>query len=126
MEDIQSRADIELLINEFYQKILKDKVVGFIFTEVVKLDWEVHIPIMVDFWGSILLSEMKYKGNPMVKHIELSRKEGLTKKHFDQWLQLWEATIRSLFAGPKSEEAIERAKTIGALMLHKINQDNLQ
>lgn len=124
MRDIQNRADIEILINEFYKKILKDEVVGFIFTDVVKLNWEVHIPIIYDFWETILLGEIKYKGNPMIKHLELSRKERLKKEHFDQWFQLWEETIRSMFEGSKSDEAIERAKSIGALMLHKINQEH--
>lgn len=126
MKDIQNRADIELLINKFYKKVLVDDTIGYIFKDVVHLDWDVHIPIMYDFWETILLGEVKYKGNPMIKHIQLSKQETLKKEHFDQWLQLWEETIRSLFLGSKSEEAIERAQSIGALMLHKINQDNPQ
>ncbi len=73
MKDIQERKDIELLVDEFYKKVLKDDVIGHFFTEVVQLDWEKHIPIMYDFWETTLLGNIKYKGNPMVKHIELSK-----------------------------------------------------
>jgi len=37
---------------------------------------------------SILLDKKGYKGNPMLKHIELNRKEALTAVHFDRWIEL--------------------------------------
>lgn len=47
MQDISSRQDIALLVNRFYKQVLLDKIIGNFFTEVVPLDWEVHIPIMM-------------------------------------------------------------------------------
>jgi hemoglobin len=120
LTDIQDRDHVKLLIDEFYKKVVKDDVIKHFFTTIVKLDWDTHIPIMYDFWESILLESRNYKGNPMMKHIELSRKAPIEQIHFDRWIQLWEETIRSLFVGPKSEEAIERANSIASLMLHKI------
>ncbi len=126
MKDIEKRTDIVLLIDEFYKKVLVDESIGFIFKDIVALNWDTHIPIMYDFWESILHGQANYKGNPMIKHLELSKKVLLNKTHFDKWLQLWSETNHSLFKGPKSEEAISRATSIGGLMLHKINQSTLK
>lgn len=122
MKDIENREDIELLIDAFYQQVVKDDLIGFFFTKVVKLDFERHIPIMYDFWETTLLGNWKYKGNPMVKHIQLNEKEPLSSEHFERWLQLWEDTLSRYFSGPKSEEAVKKAKQIGELMQFKIQQ----
>ena len=37
--DITGRADIEQLVNTFYDKIRKDDLLGFIFNDVAKTDW---------------------------------------------------------------------------------------
>ena len=47
--DITNRKDIEQLINAFYDKVKKDAVIGFIFNDVAKVNWEVHLPVMYDF-----------------------------------------------------------------------------
>jgi hemoglobin len=120
MKDIHAAEDIKLLIDEFYKKVINDKSIGYFFTEVVLLSWEKHIPIMNSFWNSVLLGSNTYKGNPMIKHIELDHKSKLEPEHFEIWLKLWEKTIRELFRGPKAEEALLRAKNIALLMQHKI------
>ena len=122
MKDISCRNDIELLIDKFYEKVLKDNVIGQFFNEVVNLDWHVHIPIMYDFWETTLLGKANYKGNPMVKHIQLNQKEALEQKHFERWLHLWENTIKLHFKGPKANEAINKAHQISGLMQFKIAQ----
>lgn len=122
MKDIQQREDIELLVDEFYKLVIKDEVIGHFFTRVVELDWDLHIPIMYDFWETSLLGNMKYRGNPMTKHIELSRKETLKEEHFNRWLELWEKTIRKHFDGEKAETAIQRGRQIAGLMKLKIEQ----
>ena len=59
--DITNRTDIEKLIILFYEKVKKDTVIGFIFTDVVPINWEHHIPLIVDFWETILLDNPVYK-----------------------------------------------------------------
>jgi hemoglobin len=115
-----------VLIDTFYQKVIVDPVIGFIFTEVIALSWEKHIPIMYAFWGSILLNKNSYSGNPMKKHIDLDKKIHLTQEHFDRWLMLWEENVNLNFAGPIANEAISRARTIAPLMLHKVMQSRAQ
>ena len=119
MEDIENRKDVEFLVNEFYAKVLKDKKIGYFFSEIAHIDWNKHFPIMYDFWETILFDTMKYKGNPMTKHIVLSRKEPMTSEHFERWLLLWNQTVNENFKGNRASEAIKRAKMIAELMKYK-------
>ena len=120
MPDIQTRQDIELLVDKFYEQVLVDDTIGVFFTEVVQLDWEEHIPIMYDFWETILLDHIVYKGNPMTKHIQLHKQKKLESRHFERWMELWEKTVHRHFDGPIANEAINRAKQIGGLMKFKV------
>jgi hemoglobin len=119
--DISYRADISLLIRSFYEKVLKDETIGIIFTDIVKINWEHHIPVITDFWESILLDNPVYKNNAMDVHYHLNHIFPLEKKHFDAWLQLFNDTIDDLFAGPVTELAKKRAAGIAAVMLFKMN-----
>ena len=119
--DISSRDDIILLVDTFYEKVLKDEVISEFFTKVVPIDFNKHMPTMYDFWEMVLLNKMVYKGNPMLKHISIDKKSKLEEKHFDRWLLLFNETIDKLFIGPKVELAKQRALSMKALMLHKID-----
>ncbi len=118
--DISSKQDIKLLVDSFYKKIIPDPNMGFIFTDVAKISWDVHIINMYSFWNTVLLGEDSYKGNPMIKHLELNDKVPLTNEHFNRWLQLWEETINENFNGEKANEAVIRAKNIAAAVESKI------
>jgi hemoglobin len=120
MEDITDRTAIELLVNTFYSRVKTDKTIGYIFTEVAGVDWEEHLPKMYRFWETILLGKMSFKGNPMSKHIQLSKKTVLNKEHFDRWLSLWRDTIDTHFKGDIANEAKQRGENIAGLMLYKI------
>lgn len=122
LKDIENSQDIRLLVDEFYKEVVTDDLIGHFFTKVIPLDLDVHLPVMYDFWETTLLGNIKYKGNPMVKHIELSRKEPLNPEHFERWLFLWVNAVKENFEGPKAEEAIQRAKLIAGLMKYKVQQ----
>ena len=122
MKDIENRDDIKFLVDEFYKQVVNDDIIGLFFTKVAKLDFEKHLPVMYDFWETTLLGNWKYKGNPMVKHIQLNELEPLNPEHFERWLQLWEETLFKHFSGPTSEEALKKAKQISKLMQFKIQQ----
>lgn len=122
MPDITHRQDINQLVSAFYKKAIADDTIGHIFTDIAKLNLEAHLPIICDFWESILLGNPVYRGNPMLKHLELAEQTALTQVHFESWLAMWEQTVRELFAGERAELAVQRAKDIGRLMLFKIDQ----
>jgi len=123
MTDITNRKDIELLVDEFYKKVLKDQVISPVFNAAV-FDWDAHIPVMYSFWDSVLLHAASYQGNVMLKHISLNKKTALTPEHFDRWILLWDATIDALFEGPIASDAKEKAINMKRLMLFKIEQSN--
>jgi hemoglobin len=118
--DIQSREDIILLVDSFYQKVQVDEKIGHIFSEIIGFQWDTHIPVMYNFWSTMLLGEQSYKGNPMEKHIALNKIIPLSQADFDRWLELFFGTADSLFEGVKTEEAKNRARSIAQIMLLKL------
>lgn len=123
--DIETRADIEQFIKAFYEKVKTDPVIGIIFTKIVQMDWDHHIPVIVDFWESILLDNPVYKRNAMAVHYDLNKKYPLQKEHFDAWLAIFSQTIDKMFAGPVTQLAKKRAGDIASLMLFKMNKQSL-
>ena len=118
--DITNKPDIELLVNTFYDKVKTNKIIGHIINDVAKVDWEHHLPKMYSFWASLLLGEHSFSGNPMQKHIALSKLTTMSEVEFSEWLSLFIQTTDELFEGEKAEEAKTRAANIARLMLHKI------
>ncbi|RMG03673.1 MAG: group III truncated hemoglobin [Acidobacteria bacterium] len=129
MKDILSRADIDTLMQNFYQKVMKDPLIGYIFTDVAKLNLEKHLPIIGDFWDSVLFNSGKYQKhqrNPMLVHLELNRKTQLKPEHFDRWLVIFNETIDELFSGANAELIKSRAAMIAERMqIVLANQQNL-
>ena len=120
-KDISNRYDIEKLINHFYEKVKPDPTIGFIFTKLVPINWEHHIPVIVDFWETILLDNPVYKKNAMEIHYDLNKKLPLQQKHFSQWLLLFCGTVDKLFTGKTATLAKTRAKSIAAVMELKMS-----
>jgi hemoglobin len=121
MKDISTRSDIEQLMISFYEKVKKDPVIGFFFTEVVKMDWPHHIPVIVDFWETILLDNPVYTKNAMEVHYALNRKSPLLKEHFDRWIELFTETVNEMYEGKTANLAKTRAGSIASLMQFKMN-----
>jgi hemoglobin len=103
--DIENRADCERLVRAFYGKAMTDPVIGFIFTDVAKLDLEAHVPQISAFWETVLLGTKTYDGTPFAKHVPLHAAVGLKEGHFKVWLGLWFATVDELFAGERANLA---------------------
>jgi hemoglobin len=120
-KDIETREDITKLIIQFYEQVKKDSTIGFIFNEVVNMNWEVHIPIIVDFWETILLDNPVYKKNAMEIHYDLNKRIPLQQKHFSQWLLLFYSSVDNLFTGKTATLAKTRAKSIAAVMELKMS-----
>ena len=112
MHDITSSEDIKQLINSFYTRVREDDVIGYIFNDIAKVDWEKHLPRMYAFWEFLLLGKESYQGNPLEPHRRLHGMVPLTAAHFDRWLLLFTSTVDELFHGLHAEEAKNRAKLI--------------
>ena len=118
-KDIRNRKDIESLVNAFYEKVKTDKVIGYLFTDTAKVNWELHLPKMYNFWENILFQSANYNGNPMLVHKNLHQKSAMNQEHFQHWRELFNQTVDSLFEGVKADEIKNRAMNISAVLMHK-------
>jgi hemoglobin len=123
--DIETRADIEKFIQSFYKKVILDETVGIIFTKIFPINWEHHIPLIVDFWETILLDNVVYKRNAMGVHFDINKVFPLQKKHFDAWLYLFNLTLDEMFEGTITTLAKKRAEGIAQVMQLKMDKENI-
>ncbi len=121
--DIESRADIETLVNHFYEKIKTDPIIGYIFTDIAHVNWKKHLPVMYDFWENAIFYTGTYNGNPMQLHKHLHRVVNLKTNHFEQWNKLFISSVNELFEGDNANLIKERAISISTVMQIKILND---
>jgi dephospho-CoA kinase len=111
---LKSREDVGLLVQKFYSLVLNDKILTPFFK---KLDFDNHLPKMIDFWCFVLLGETGYTTNVIEKHLNMP----LKAEHFDQWLKLFHQTLNEYFEGENVEIAKQRAFTIAWTTKSKMN-----
>ena len=121
-KDITTREDLFLLVKSFYEKLLHDETISYLFTDIAKIDLDHHLPILVDFWDSILFQSDTYRKNAMQPHLILHQKSPLEKHHFETWLRYFNNTVDELFEGEKAFIAKERAQSIATVMQIKMVQ----
>lgn len=122
--DISNRADIEKFIVLFYEEVKADETIGFIFTEIIKMNWEKHIPLIVDFWETLLLDNPVYQKNAMEVHFDINKQIPLQAVHFTSWLHLFNKAVDEYFEGKIADMARTRAKSIADVMFFKMNNTN--
>lgn len=116
MADLADRTDIEHLVRSFYGSAFVDPLIGPIFTDVAHMDLDRHMPIMCDFWETVLFAAGSYRRNALQLHFALNAQHPLTAAHFDRWLQLWVHTLDEQFGGPVTERAkIQATRIAGSL-----------
>jgi hemoglobin len=110
-------------MREFYSDAMVDKAIGYIFTDVAMLDLDHHLPIIGDFWETLLFQGGNYSRhgrNPLIVHSELNSKTPLLSEHFSRWLEIFSETIDRLFAGERAEFLKFRAGMMADRMLNFI------
>lgn len=123
MNDIQNQDDLYLLVDEFYKKLLADPSISYIFTDVVKIKIEEHLPILVTFWSQGILGTGGYTRNLTQIHLDIDAKEHLTPELFTIWLNHFYNTVDELFKGEKAEQIKTQALSISTIMQIKISQN---
>jgi hemoglobin len=121
-KQLDTREDVELLVNTFYSKVKQDDLLSPIFNNAEYFSWETHIPIMVNFWETLLLDTASYSGNTMQKHIALNRRTPLTPQLFDRWKLLFYSTLDELFEGDNVIKARKKVEGISGLMRLKLDE----
>jgi hemoglobin len=119
-KDIETKEDIKLLIDAFYQTVLADETLAYIFTDIAKVNWQKHLPVMYSFWENTLFYTGTYQGNPMELHKYLHQLTPLTATHFKQWLFHFNTAVDELFTGKNAELIKQRVLSIATVMQIKI------
>ncbi|MEP6789209.1 MAG: group III truncated hemoglobin [Acidobacteriota bacterium] len=118
--DIKNRDDIDRLMSAFYARAMTDDRLGYIFMDVANLDLDRHLPIIGDFWETMLFRTGDYSRhgrNPLEVCGELNEMTPLLPEHFERWLEIFTTTIDELFKGETAEFTKLRAAAIARRML---------
>ena len=98
---------IARLVDAFYHRVRADPLIGPVFAVRIK-DWDPHLQQMRLFWSSVALMSGVYHGRPMPKHLPLP----VDARHFDRWLELFEATAADICPPAAAAHFVERARRI--------------
>lgn len=120
MNDIQNKNDLHLLVDKFYKKLLSDDAISSIFTDVVKIKIEEHLPILVTFWSQAILGTGGYTNNLTQIHLDINSKEYLSPELFKIWLNHFNSSVDENFKGEKSEQIKTQALNIATVLQIKV------
>jgi hemoglobin len=102
-----TEAEIGILVDTFYDKVRRDSDIGPIFNAIVG-DWPHHLATLKDFWSTVLLTTGRYKGDPMMTHLQLP----LDPEHFKRWLALFAETANEVLSPAAAAAVILKSQRI--------------
>jgi hemoglobin len=120
--DLTGRADIERLVNAFYDRVRQDDLLGFIFNDIAKTDWSTHLPKCTrsgrrSCFGAAATLEIR-----LAAHSRLAPLTMMGRDQFDRWLTLFKATVDALFSGENAEHIKRCAEDMANVIHGRINQ----
>jgi len=99
--------EISNLVDRFYARVQLDPEIGPIFNETVE-DWPTHLALLKNFWSTVMLTTGRYKGDPMMTHLQLPLEPG----HFSRWLSLFAETAKEVMAPDHAALIIAKSERI--------------
>ncbi len=117
--DIRDRQDILLVLDFFYDKLLKDPLMSPFFTSI---NLEQHLDILCDFWENALFQAGKYNGDMLGIHMEVNSVRKIEHQHFDQWLEHFKSSVTALHEGEVASLALNKARTLATIIRAKIDE----
>ena len=118
--DLADRADVEGLLRRFYGRVLVDDVLAEPFTDVRTGGLDSHIPVMCDFWETVLFSAGRYRGSALTAHRSVHGRTPLGGHHFVRWLTTWNETVDEMYCGPVAQQAKVQAARIAWAMHRRL------
>jgi hemoglobin len=85
------------------------------------VDLSARLPVMGDFWDTVLLRAGRYHRNALRPHLDLSARTELTEAHFTRWLALWTAAVDERHAGRRAELAKSQAARIACAVHRRLS-----
>ena len=117
-----TKENIEIMVMNFYRRVLKDDIIGPFFIAKLGDDmtneyWKHHLEILVNFWASIALNDASYRGNPFAPHMYLGE---LNREVFEQWLNLFFATLDEVYEPQVADIFKERSSIIAGNFMRNL------
>ena len=106
---------IAKLLRHFYADVRQHRLIGPVFNERIQ-DWPAHLAKIGQFWARATGGPSRYAGPMPARHMDL----GIDARHFEAWLQLWEANCRCHLPADAAGEMIALARGIGRRLLDLI------
>jgi hemoglobin len=107
MDPVITEQQISTLVDSFYAKVRRDEEIGPIFNAIID-DWPHHLDLLKKFWSTVLLTTGRYKGDPMMKHLQLP----LDPDHFNRWLALFAETANEVLPPPIAANIVAKSERI--------------
>ena len=111
---------IREMVELFYSRTQQDELLGPIFEEIVE-DWDAHYEKMTRFWSSATMHAGTYHGRP----IEAHKFGGLTKDHFDRWIELFTRTVSDVFSKNDAAIFVDLGKKMASSIAMRIGTGRL-
>ena len=118
--DITNRSDLEKVLTAFYTSVFQDDSISHFFTTVVPLNMTHHLPVIADFWESVIFGSRTYSKNVMAVHQHINQLSSIKPEHLDRWVSIFTKTVDEFFIGPNAELMKQRAQSIATLMKIKL------
>lgn len=119
--DLANREDVEALLRQFYGRVFRDELLAEPFAEIRSRGLESHLPVMCDFWETVLFRAGLYRRSALDAHRRVHSQTPLSAPHFERWLTLWNTTIDQMYQGPAAEHARIQAGRIATALHRRLN-----
>ena len=121
--DLSNRVELQRLLRHFYELVLKDPIIGYLFVDVAKIDMDVHLPKVVNFWHDMVFKSSSYDGELYAAHAHIHQQAPLKPGHFTRWLFLLDKAVKeTAYAGENTERLLSLAKRISKSMSAALSQ----
>jgi hemoglobin len=122
--DIADRNDVEALLRAFYGRALTDELLREPFTPIRVTGLDAHLPVMCDFWETVLFGSRRYDGSVFQVHARLHDRHVLTTAHFRRWFSLWTDTVDERHTGPIAQRAKLQATRMAWAMNRRLTGED--
>lgn len=112
--DTVDRPEIEIMVREFYTRILKDATVGPYFIRALGDDlnspkWYEHFNTLYNFWVLIMTGKRGYGGDPYPPHAFIGK---LYPETFERWLEIFHDAVYEYFTPDIADKFYKKAEIL--------------
>lgn len=103
--------NIRELVDQFYDCVRTDELLGPIFLKILGDDWSAHLDRISEFWATVMLGTRNFHGNVYATHMKLMNIE---PQHFQRWLGLFEESANRMFETEPANRFLFMARRVAA------------